>query len=68
MFFFLFMTWCLRSTVEGQHEECVQDDYMCKTGLRYRRTYRLLKKIQFMQFGDDHAGKIGIHSFRVDCG
>ena len=24
--FFLFVIWCFRSAVEGQHEECVRED------------------------------------------
>ena len=63
--FFLFVTWCLRSTVEGQHEECVQDDYV-QDGSQISSNLPPVEKDP-VQFGDNHAGKI-IHSVRVDCG
>ena len=63
--FFLFVIWCLRSAVGGQHEECVQDDYVQNES----QTSSNLPPVEKdpVQFGDDHAGKI-IRSVRVDIG
>ena len=62
--FLLFVIWCLRSAVEGQHEECMREDDYDRSQISSN-----LPPVEKdpVQFGDDHAGKI-IHSVRVDCG
>ena len=64
--FFLFVIWCFRLAVEGQHEEREREDVQDEDGSQISSNLPPVEKDP-IQFGDNHAGII-IHSVSVGCG